>query len=252
MRAVSCGITDIGLKRERNEDAFLINEELGLYVLCDGMGGHAGGEFASAIAATTVEDVFTEIELDGQMYDAEEDPIEITRTKLAQAVRSASARIFETAAQFPNLRSMGTTAVVLLLREQNAFIGHVGDSRLYLLRDGQLEQVTDDHSFVARGVREGLLTPEEARNHPMRNVITRSLGSHDTVEVDVQVRAMKRGDRFLLCSDGLSGMLEDDRICELLREGRPRDAARSLVENACENGGDDNVTVVIVAVESAA
>ncbi len=248
MRVLSCGITDIGLKRERNEDSFLINEELDLYVLCDGMGGHAGGEYASAIAVNVVEEVMASIEVHGDV-DPEDDPVELTRRRIDYAVRLASERIHETAQREPELQSMGTTVVVLHVRDGNAYIAHVGDSRLYRLREGHFEQLTDDHSFVGRGIREGLLTEEEARNHPLRNVITRSLGSQPTVEVDIQVRAIRRGDRYLLCSDGLSGFVEDGDIERVLAEQRPRAAARELVGMACDRGGEDNITIIVAVVE---
>ncbi len=248
MRVISCGITDVGLKRGHNEDNYLINEELNLFVVADGMGGHAGGEYASAICVNTVEEVVTSLELNGQVEDSD-DPVEVAREKLRYAIQLAGRRIHEKANQMPEYNSMGTTVVVILLDAGNAVIAHVGDSRVYMLRDGKAEQLTDDHSLVYQKVKEGLITAEQAKTHRMRNVITRSLGYLEDVEVDVQVRAVRRGDRFLLCSDGLCGHLELEEIGELMARLGPQDAARRMVDLACERGGEDNITAVIAAVE---
>lgn len=266
MRVVSCGITDVGLKRGHNEDNYLINEELNLFVVADGMGGHAGGEFASAICVNTVEEVVTALEtggpaaviegpiIAGRMSNpdpvvATDDPIELSREKLRYAIQLAGRRIFAKAQEMQEYHGMGTTAVALLIEHGNAIIAHVGDSRLYTVRTGKPEQLTDDHSLVFQKVKEGLITAEQAKTHRMRNVITRSLGYQEDVEVDVQVRALRRGDRFLLCSDGLSGHVELIEIGDVLDKSSPQDAARRLIELACERGGEDNITVVIARVE---
>jgi len=248
VKIVSCGITDVGLKRGHNEDNYLINEELNLYVVADGMGGHAGGEYASAIAVNTCEEVVTSLEAEGVSIDTD-DPVEITRHKLSQSIRLAGRRIFEKAKEQPEYHGMGTTVVAVLMRQTNAYIAHVGDSRVYLMREGEISQVTEDHSLIAEKIRHGLITPEEAKNHKMRNVITRSLGYQEDVEVDMSVRAVRRGDHFLLCSDGLSGLVEDEEMQKAMLEMRPQAAARMLVELACERGGDDNITVVVARVE---
>ncbi len=251
MRLTSCGITDVGLKRGHNEDNFLINEELNLFVVADGMGGHAGGEYASAISVNTVEEIVTDLELHGAPIDVEDpdDPVDLTRERLRYAIRLAGRRIYEKAQEEPEYNGMGTTAVALLVENGNAFIAHVGDSRLYLHRNGQTDQLTEDHSLVNEKLRAGLITPEEAKNHRMRNVITRSLGYQEDVEIDVQVRAVRRGDMFMLCSDGLSGYIEAPEIGEHMSSYGPQEGARRLVELACERGGDDNITCVIVRVE---
>ncbi len=248
MRITSCGMTDVGLKRGHNEDNYLINEELNLFVVADGMGGHAGGEYASAIAVNTVEEIVTSMELHPEASD-EHDPVELTRQKLVHAIRLAGRRIYEKAKEQPEYHGMGTTAVVLMLDQGNAFIAHVGDSRIYLVRDGRVEQVTEDHSLIAEKVRHGLLTPEEAKNHRMRNVITRSLGYQEDVEVDLQVRALRKGDQFLLCSDGLSGHLAADELQDHLQRYAPQEAARRLIGVACDRGGEDNITTVICRIE---
>lgn len=250
MRITSCGITDVGMKRTNNEDNYLINDELNLFVVCDGMGGHVGGEYASAIAVTTVEEVLTSIEQDPDMAMGEEDdPIERTRERVRYAIRLAGKRIYEKAMAEPEYKGMGTTALVLVIDRGNFFIAHVGDSRGYLLREGRIEQLTEDHSLVYEKVKAGVLTMEEARNHKYKNIITRSLGYMEEVEIDIQLRAVRRGDRFLLCSDGLSNLVTTAEIGEALRRNSPQEAARGLIAMACERGGDDNVTVVCVRVD---
>ncbi|MCB9680388.1 MAG: Stp1/IreP family PP2C-type Ser/Thr phosphatase [Alphaproteobacteria bacterium] len=251
MRIEVTGITDVGLKRDRNEDAFLINEELNLFVVADGMGGHAGGQHASSIAVNTVEEIVDEMILPSA-WDGTQDPVERIRAGLDGAVRLAGRRIHQWAQAHPEFRGMGTTVVTVMLQDQNAYIAHVGDSRVYLVRDGAIEQVTEDHSFVAQSLREGLITEEEARTHRMRNVITRALGFNEDVEVDVQVRALRRGDRYLLCSDGLSGRVEPQEMVAALRRFDAVEAARQLVGLACARGGDDNITVVLLHIEDLA
>ncbi len=250
MRITSCGITDVGMKRTNNEDNYLVNDELNLFVCCDGMGGHVGGEYASAIAVNTVEEVLASIETDPDAVSPEADgPVERTREKLRYAIRLAGKRIFEKASAEPEYKGMGTTALALLLELGNFYIAHVGDSRGYLLREGRIEQLTEDHSLVYQKVKEGVLTPEEAKTHKLRNIITRSLGYMEEVEVDIQVRAVRRGDKFLLCSDGLSNHVSTAEIGELLQRNSPQQTARQLVQLACDRGGDDNITVVAVRVD---
>ena len=250
MRITACGITDVGMKRTNNEDNYLINDELNLFVVCDGMGGHVGGEYASAIAVNTVEEVLTSIEISPDMnVTDEDDPVERIREKLRYSIRLAGKRIFEKAASNPEYKGMGTTALVLLIDSGNFFIAHVGDSRGYLLRDGRVEQLTEDHSLVNEKVKAGVITAEEARTHKWRNIITRSLGYMEEVEIDIQVRATRRGDKFLLCSDGLSNHLSTAEIGEAMQRGGPRETARSVIHLACNRGGDDNITAVVVRVD---
>ena len=251
MRITSCGITDVGMKRTNNEDNYLVNDELNLFVCCDGMGGHVGGEYASAIAVNTVEEVLANIESnpDIELPDAGSDPVERTREKLRYAIRLAGKRIYEKATAEPEYKGMGTTALALLVDDKNFFIAHVGDSRGYVLRDGRIEQLTEDHSLVNEKVKAGVLTAEEAKTHKLRNIITRSLGYMEEVEVDIQVRAVRRGDKFMLCSDGLSNLVSTVEIGEILARTSPQKGARKLIQLACERGGDDNITVVCVRVD---
>jgi protein phosphatase len=255
MRITSCGMTDVGVKRTNNEDNYLINDELSLFVVCDGMGGHAGGEFASAIAVNTVEEVLTSIEIqpDAEDFTVEDgaNPVEMVREKLRYAIRLAGKRIYQRAQEDTEYQGMGTTCLVLVVDNGNAFMAHVGDSRGYLVRDGKIEQLTEDHSLVNERVRAGLITEEEAKTHKLKNIITRSLGFMEDVEIDLSVRAVRRGDLFVLCSDGLSNFMETDEIGECVLDYDPQDASRRMIETACERGGDDNITVVVARVDEA-
>jgi len=239
MTVHSFGITDVGLKREKNEDNFLLNEELNLYVVADGMGGHAGGEVASAICVNTIEEIIGEL-------ITEDGTVELIQEKIRYAIRLAGQRIHEQAGRDQGRRGMGTTAVVLVLRGPWAYVAHVGDSRVYLHREGALKQLTEDHSLINETLKAGLITPEEAKNHKMKNIITRSLGYQEDVEVDVQTLELEDGDAFLLCSDGLTGHVEDQEIEDLLGEPQTERVGRRLVELACSRGGDDNITLVVV------
>jgi serine/threonine protein phosphatase PrpC len=255
MRITSCGMTDVGVKRTNNEDNYLINDELNLFVLCDGMGGHAGGEFASAIGVNTVEEVLTTIEIRPEAedftVDDEANEVEVVREKLRYAIRLAGKRIFERAQEDSEYQGMGTTCLALIVDSGNAFMAHVGDSRGYLIRDGKIEQLTEDHSLVNERVKAGLITEEEAKTHKLKNIITRSLGFMEDVEIDLSVRAVRRGDLFVLCSDGLSNFMEAEEIGECVLDHGPQGSARRMIETACERGGDDNITVIVVRIDEA-
>lgn len=222
--------TDVGRGRPENEDNLLVDPKHGLYAVADGMGGHRAGEVASATAIETLKEAF----LGGQRLD--------------EAVMAANAAVFAKGADDPALRGMGTTITAIALEgDSTALFGHVGDSRGYLMRDGTVTQVTADHSLVEQLVREGRLTPEEAQHHPQRAIITRALGVDAHVEVDTYRVELQAGDRFLICSDGLTNMLSDDTIAQTLRRhADPQQAADTLVDMANQAGGDDNITVVIL------
>ena len=249
MRITSAGITNVGMKRQNNEDNYLINDGLGVYVVCDGMGGHAGGEYASQIAVTTVEEVLANIRDENPDVDGATDE-QITQEKIKYAVRLAGKRIYERAQADPEFRGMGTTAVILLFRRGMAYLAHVGDSRGYLIRGGEITQRTEDHSWVNEQIKAGLITPEAAKHHRFRNIITRSLGFQEEVEIDTQVLRAEPGDLYLLCSDGLSNLVEDAEMCEMLVENSFQETLHMLVEIACQRGGDDNITAVIARVDS--
>ena len=246
MRLTSCGMTDVGRRRNHNEDNFLINDNLNLYVVCDGMGGHLGGEVASAIAVHTIEEAFFTME----WTKAESDEFEqLAQEQMRFAVLLAGRRIFEVADSNPNFKGMGTTCVAMYVSNNMAYIGHVGDSRCYLIRNNDVVQVTEDHSWVNEQILAGKLTEEEAKNHRLKNVITRSLGFKADVEVDVMVKKLQTDDQLMLCSDGLSNLVDAEEIKDFLLEYSPQAAARQLINLACERGGDDNITVLILRVD---
>ena len=229
--------SDVGRVREANEDSYLIADPL--FVVADGMGGHIAGDVASSTAVKVIQD---------ESGDASsENPGTLTKI-----ISDANATIWSQAQSDPALRGMGTTCTLVLVDEDRVHIAHVGDSRAYRLRDGQLEQLTEDHTLVGRMVQEGRLSREEAQHHPQRSIITRALGVDEDVQVDLETVELSEGDRLLLCSDGLSSMVEDDSIESVLTsESDPQRAADRLIDLANEAGGDDNITVVVIDFESA-
>lgn len=234
-------LTDKGLRRETNQDSCLADKERGFFVVADGMGGHSGGEVASSIAVETVQEIFTSPKA------KETSPREI----LVKAYETASQRIFDRAAnENPELAGMGTTMVLAYVRGTSIYVANVGDSRCYLFRKPNLWQVTEDHSLINEQVRAGLLTDEQARAMIGRNVITRSVGYERDVHPDVLERQLHPGEMYLLCSDGLSGMVSDDKIAEILNTTPAEKAARSCIDQALANGGDDNVTVLVLQIQS--
>ncbi len=242
------GMTDVGCRREANEDSFLMLPRNDVYIVADGMGGHAGGQVASKITIETAGFAFirriTEAETAAK---ANGHTVEVTSVVEA-SVREACARVYDTARAEPGLNGMGSTCTAMMVYGGHAFFGQVGDSRAYLLRDGELIQVTEDHSLVQEQVSAGLITPEQAKISPMRNIITRSIGFEREVKVDVGAVPLKVGDQFMLCSDGLTGHVDDHEIREIMLEHPRRKAARVLIALANSRGGDDNSTVIIVTV----
>ncbi|WP_373044848.1 Stp1/IreP family PP2C-type Ser/Thr phosphatase [Vulgatibacter sp.] len=252
MRIRCVGQTDVGRRRERNEDAFLIDESLGLFVVADGMGGHAGGDIASRLAVETVGSVLREAAADPSGPFAAEAPLPESPLPdlLRSAVEKGCAAIFRRAQEEPELSGMGTTVTALLLREADAFFAHVGDSRAYLVRADLIQQISEDHSFVHEQVKAGVITAEEARYSRFKNIITRSVGFEEQVLVDLMGLVAEPGDVFVLCSDGLANLVEDHEIHDLAREKPLEDLPAALVDLANERGGDDNITVVAVRLES--
>ena len=244
----SAAKTDVGMKREHNEDSFLLNEDLGLYVVCDGMGGHAGGETASRLAVQTIERELLSAKL--RSDDPFGSPAPLPETPLAntlrEAVEGACAAVFRTSRANPELAGMGTTCISLLIVEDKALVGHVGDSRAYLVRDGDVWQLSEDHSLVNEQVRAGLLTPDEAKHSRLKNIITRSVGFEEDVLVDVMGVETRPGDRFLLCSDGLSNLIDGLEIRDALLASELDEVPARLVALANARGGDDNITAIAV------
>lgn len=228
MRFVVGARTDVGKVRQGNEDSYMVHEPL--FAVADGMGGHQGGEVASKLALDALREA-----TDG--------------VALAQAVQDANRAVFVRAGEDPGLAGMGTTLTAVLAHGDTFRLAHVGDSRAYLLRDGDLQRITTDHTVVEGLVEKGELTPEEAAIHPQRSILTRAIGVEGEVQVDQASIQVRPGDRLLLCSDGLTGMIEDDDILRILGERRdPQAAADALVDAANEAGGQDNITAVVIDV----
>lgn len=252
MRLTCAGTSDVGRKRTHNEDAYLLLSEESLYCVADGMGGHASGEVASRIAVEEMAEFFRMTGRDEEAtWPFKLDPaIGYDENRLLTGVKLANLRIFERAASDQRLKGMGTTIVAASFPKggRSALVGHVGDSRAYLFRRGALRQLTEDHSLLNDYRKTRALTPEEIEAFPHKNVIVRALGMKEVVEVDLASEQLEDGDVLLLCSDGLSGMVPDARIAELLRSnvGDLKLAAQALVDEANEAGGQDNVTCVLV------
>jgi protein phosphatase len=244
----SHGMTDVGRLRDHNEDSFVVQKETGLYVVCDGMGGHAGGEVASRIAVETIRD-FVVNHQDGHWPFGREEEISSAGDMLRNAALLANRRITERIEAEPWLARMGTTMVSALVESDGTtHVANVGDSRAYLWRDGSLRQLTSDHSWVNEQVQRGVLSRAEAEVHPLKNVITRALGARDTMAVDLVPERLQAGDRLLLCSDGLTGMVDDGEIAGILgsQDATPEEMCGQLVAAANAAGGEDNITVVII------
>lgn len=233
MRAYT--MTHVGLVREQNEDTIRVCAgEFSLYILADGMGGHQAGEVASKMAADVLED-----DLRGEIP---------SRDKLTQAFYHANSAIYEKQLTDEKLSGMGTTLTVLWEGDTHVLVGHVGDSRAYLMVNGRLRSITEDHSVVAEMVRSGAITEEQARIHPYRSVITRAMGTEETVKVDMLEVLKTSGEKWLLCSDGLSDLVEDDKIEDILATFDSRTAVEMLVDSALKAGGRDNISVMVLEV----
>ncbi len=248
-RVTAIGGTDVGRRREVNEDSFLLLPKNSLFVVADGMGGHAGGQVASKLTVRTVGEALVRRLAAAEQEARERKTRVVIPQVLEDAVREACALVFDTARQHPELHGMGSTVTVFLAYGSIAYIAHVGDSRGYLVRDHQIHQLTEDHSLVQEQVAAGLITPEQARVSPVRNIITRSIGFEREVKVDVGAAPMQRGDQFILCSDGLTGHVDDDEILALALGTPPRTTPKQLIDLANSRGGEDNTTVVIATVQ---
>ncbi|MFZ5439115.1 MAG: Stp1/IreP family PP2C-type Ser/Thr phosphatase [Myxococcota bacterium] len=248
MKAVSAGLTDVGRKRNHNEDSYLIDEELQLYVVADGMGGHAGGGTASRIAVETIDQEMRAAQKQPDNPFGGDTPLQDSPLPeyLRSAVEKACAAIFKAAQDDPRLAGMGTTTITLCVKGENAIFAHVGDSRAYLIRGDLIQQVSEDHSLVNEQIKAGMITPEEAKHSRYKNIITRSVGFEEEVQVDVMGLVGKPGDFFVLCSDGLANLVEDREIRDVVSSTPLKEAPKKLIELANERGGDDNITVIVV------
>ena len=244
------GQTDVGQKRDHNEDSLLVDEDLGLFIVADGMGGHAGGGTASRVAVDTIQarlrvareanpDAFASV---GALEDSPVPEL------LRDSVESACESIYQQAQGDPTLAGMGTTVTAAVVVGTNAFVAHVGDSRCYLARRGRIYQISEDHSLVNEQLKAGAITPDEARHSRLRNIITRSVGFESDVAVDLMGLELEEGDRLVVCCDGLSNLVDDQEILDVVSATPLEDAPRRLIEIANERGGDDNITVIVVQV----
>lgn len=253
MRMYSWGATDVGMKRDHNEDSYLIAPDLNLFVVADGMGGHAGGEMASGISVRTVDKV---VRANGTLIDPKtkhEGPIERSPVAklLSDAVRAACNAVYSKSQEVRELQGMGTTTTCMVFHGGYGFIAHVGDSRCYLVRDGRILQLSEDHSLVNEQLKAGLITEAQARQSRFKNIITRSVGFDTDVEVDMIAVETKPHDVFMMCSDGLTGHVTDPEINDVINENFLHRVPEVLIDLANSRGGDDNITVVAVYIADA-
>lgn len=248
MQRQGAGLTDVGQRRAVNEDAFFYDDDLGLYVVADGMGGHAAGEIASQEAVDTVHGMVAK-EIDVLKAIASGDTADETIRRglrtMESAIQAATYMVFGLSQHDPERQGMGTTVSAMAICGQFGITAQVGDSRIYLVRDGYASQLTEDHTLVAWQLKQGIITEEEAAVSPHRNVITRAVGSRDYVQVDTRFFDIHPGDAFLLCSDGLHGYLKDGEIPDIISLG-PQTAVQRFIALANQRGGKDNITAVTV------
>jgi protein phosphatase len=242
----AAGFSHVGMRRSENQDSYLIAPDLNLYVVADGMGGHKGGETASSLAVQTINHFFR----NNPRATASIPPSQ----KLKEAILAANKAIQEKGQQVPELSGMGTTTTALYFAGGKIYLGQVGDSRSYLIHPKRIWQITRDHSLVQEKLRAGLITHDQLKTDRMKNVITRSVGFENDLDVDVYQMETHPGDVFLICSDGLTGMLDDDQILAIIEQNvfgneNLEAATQKLIEMANFNGGDDNVTAIVVQVQ---
>ena len=250
------GLTDQGLVRATNQDFFAVDNEIGLWIVADGMGGHAGGSTASRLAVKAVNDHIVSSSTFLSPIDTADarDLIYRTQTLLASAIAEADSLIRTTAANAPDLTGMGTTIVVGLFcpgPQPAVAVAHIGDSRAYLIRDRQIHTLTTDHSFVQRLVSEGRISPEQAKSHPQQNVLLRAVGTEDRLPPDVTTHPLHPSDILLFCTDGLTKMVEEEEMLALVLDhaSQPNETCRHLIQLANARGGKDNTTMVLVSPE---
>jgi len=237
MRVLAYGLTDVGLKRNNNQDSILVENPLGLFAVADGMGGHKGGEVASQMALDVVKKIVSKA-------PPEEEPRGLIKTIFSRA----SEEIYDRSLIAPNLKGMGTTLVLALLRDKKLYIGNVGDSRLYMFASGHLWQLTEDHSLMNEQLRAGILGEADIETFDSKNVITRSVGFEPKVDCDITIRDIVREEAYILCSDGLHGLVSQPEIEKICSEYSVSDWPQFLIERAKMHGGDDNVSVIAIHV----
>jgi serine/threonine protein phosphatase PrpC len=237
--------TDIGLTRMMNQDSYYCSsgvEDPCLFIVADGMGGHNGGEIASR---TSVDTIKAFVQDNYQKAEYQRDRL----LMIKEAMNKANSVIYSRSMEDPDLRGMGTTLTMAVIEGERLYIGHIGDSRMYLLRNGECQKLTEDHSLVAQLIKNGSISPEEGENHPQKNVITRALGIETEAEIDLDTLMLQQGDTLLLCTDGLTNMLDLEDIIGICSSGdSPQSISEALVEEANNKGGRDNVTAIVVKV----
>ena len=258
MKLLAAGATNVGMKRTHNEDNLVQVPEENLFIVADGMGGHACGEVASEIAVGTVASFFRSTSEQDEITwpFKEKRGLKYEENRLATGIKLANREIFEAAQTDARKRGMGTTIVAALFSTEGIYTGHCGDSRAYRFRDGEIELITDDHSLLNDYLKTHTLTPEEIENFPHKNVIVRALGMKDHIDVEVNRLEPSLGDLYMLCSDGLSGMIKDEEMNQMIQgylsnEERANDVegmCHALIDKANENGGNDNITVLCIKV----
>jgi protein phosphatase len=243
-------LTDVGRKRKGNEDSHFVNPEQNLFVVADGMGGHAAGEIASRIAVESINEFICLTGGDEEItwpFGLDEN-ISYDGNRLKTAIRFANKRVIEATREKTEYEGMATTVAAVLVDDSVANLGHVGDSRVYLFREGMVSQLTSDHSWVNEQLLSGVISADQARSHPLRNVVTRALGGKADLQVEMQVHEIEPGDLLMLCSDGLTTMLPDEEMGKLVEKAGDdlTQAAHSLVAAANSRGGEDNITVLLL------
>jgi len=245
------GISDVGLKRDGNEDSLSTNDSLGLYVVADGMGGHLAGEVASRIAVEMIDKSFRKwIEEEAQedeLFGKPDSSLSLKGNYILSSIKLANKVVYEMAMEYKQYHGMGTTVVILLVTPTLIIVANVGDSRIYMVRDGELERLSKDHTIVSEQVEMGMMTEEEAATSPMKHILTRNFGSSETVEPDIFELEPSNNDRFVLCSDGLTDLVNDEEILEMTRgEDDPENLCRQFVDTVLSRGAHDNTTVISV------
>ena len=251
MKIIAAGLTDVGLKRESNEDAFAMDHSAGLYIVADGMGGHLAGEVASKVAVGIIKKNVTNWIAkncpEDELYAFPDMSLSRIANYIASSIKLANRVIYDMSQEYHEYKGMGTTVVVLAIMPTTVIAANVGDSRIYLVRGGTLELLSREHNMVAEQLEMGLISEEEAKSSPLRHVLTRNLGSSNTVDADVFEIEHINNDRFLLCTDGLTDLVPEDDILSIIKNGDdPESLCRELIAEANKRGGHDNTTVSLI------
>jgi len=251
LQVKSAGISDVGLKREGNEDSYSIEDSLGLYIVADGMGGHVAGEVASRIAVEMINKSFkkwvTEKASEDELFGTPDSSLSLLGNYVLSSIRLANKVVYEMALEHKEYHGMGTTVVMIVITPELMIAANVGDSRLYMLRDGELERLSKDHTIVAEQVELGMMTKEEAENSPMRHILTRNFGSSEDVAPDIFEIEPSDNDRFILCSDGLTDLVKDDELMIIVQEeDNPESICRKLLDTVLRRGAHDNTTIISI------